>query len=310
MTDELFVFSFLMEILMAILQKNTTIGFIGIGVMGSSMAGHILKRGYALHVFTRTKSKAEEICKKGAIWENTIKDIAKKCNVIITMLGYPSDVEQVYSGKEGILENAMPETTVIDMTTSSPKLAQNIYREAATRSIKCLDAPVSGGDIGARNASLSIMAGGDKEVFDEMLPVFEIMGKNIELQGGAGCGQHTKMANQIAIAAGMVAMCESLAYSKKAGLNLDTVLKSIGGGAAQSWSLNNLGTRIIEADFKPGFYVKHFIKDMGIALESAADMGVDTPGLSLAKALYDKLAAMGFENDGTQALYRLFISGG
>ncbi len=295
---------------MALAQNNTAIGFIGMGVMGTSMAGHIMNKGYPLHVFTRTRSKAEKICGAGAIWEKTIKDIAEKCNVIITMLGYPADVKQVYLEQGGILDNAVPGSTVIDMTTSSPKLAQKIYKEAGARSIRCLDAPVSGGDIGARNAALSIMVGGDKSVFDEMMPIFEIMGKNIQLQGGAGCGQHTKMANQIAIAAGMVAMCESLAYSKKAGLNLENVLKSIGGGAAQSWSLNNLGTRIIEGDFKPGFYVKHFIKDMDIALESAKAMGLDTPGLALAKKLYDKLISMGFGNDGTQALYRLFISDG
>lgn len=292
---------------MEISPKHTIVGFIGTGVMGNSMAGHILNAGYELHLYTRTRSKADELCKKGAVWESTVPDLAKKCNLIITMVGFPADVEEIYLQKDGIIDSCSPETTVVDMTTSSPLLAVKIYESAKKRSIRALDAPVSGGDIGAKGATLSIMVGGDRADFDAVVPVFELMGKNIWLQGGPGSGQHTKMANQIAIASGMVGVCESLAYASRSGLNPEMVLKSIGSGAAGSWSLNNLGPRIIKGDFSPGFYIKHFIKDMGIAIESAKEMGLDTPGLTLAKSLYDKLAENGYEYDGTQSLYRLFI---
>ncbi len=287
---------------------NTTIGFIGIGVMGGSMAGHILNAGYPLHVYTRTRSKADTLCAKGAVREENIANLSKKCNVIITMVGFPADVEDIYLNKEGILGNAAPGSIVIDMTTSSPALAEKIYEQAALRAIKSLDAPVSGGDIGAKNAALSIMAGGDQETFDQVMPLFELMGKTIFLQGKAGCGQHTKMVNQITIAAGMIGVCECLVYAEKFGLDQENVLKSIGSGAAGSWSLSNLGPRIIAGDFAPGFYVKHFIKDMGIAIDSARIMGLDMPGLTLAKSLYDILAASGCENDGTHALYKLIDS--
>ncbi|MBF0467268.1 MAG: NAD(P)-dependent oxidoreductase [Desulfamplus sp.] len=292
---------------MDIAPQRTVVGFIGTGVMGGSMAGHILDAGYQVHVYTRTRSKADAICKKGAVWEETIASLAVKCHLVITMVGLPADVESIYLQQDGIIENALPGTILVDMTTSSPVLAVKIYESAARHSLHALDAPVSGGDIGARDATLSIMAGGDRAIFDAVMPVFEVMGKNILLQGGAGCGQHTKMANQIAIAAGMVGICESLAYTVKSGLDPESVLKSIGSGAAGSWTLNNLGPRIIKGDFAPGFYVKHFIKDMGIAIESAKEMGLETPGLVLAKSLYDKLAENGYEYDGTQALYRLFI---
>lgn len=290
---------------MKISPENTTIGFIGIGVMGNSMAGHLMNAGYSLHVHTRTRSKADTLCAKGAVWENSIAELSKKCNVIITMVGFPTDVEQLYLSEGGILDNAAPESMVIDMTTSSPALARKIHAQASQRDIQALDAPVSGGDIGARNATLSIMAGGDKKSFDQAMPLFELMGKIIYLQGEAGSGQHTKMVNQIAIAAGMIGVCEALAYAGESGLDPEMVLKNIGSGAAGSWSLNNLGPRIISGDFAPGFYVKHFIKDMGIAIDSAREMGLDTPGLDMAKSLYDKLAASGCENDGTQALYKL-----
>ena len=290
---------------MALTPENSSIGFIGIGVMGNSIAGHLLDAGYPLHIYTRTRTKADEICAKGAVWNESVAALAPKCNVIITMVGYPSDVEEVYLNREGILENAKPGTLVIDMTTSSPALAKKIYNQAKTAGIESLDAPVSGGDIGARNAALSIMVGGDQAAFDKALPIFELMGKTIYLQGGAGSGQHTKMVNQIAIASGMVGVCESIVYAERSGLDPETVLKSITGGAAGSWSLSNLAPRIIKGDFAPGFYVKHFIKDMGIALESANEMGLDMPGLSLAKSLYDALAESGYENDGTQALYKL-----
>ncbi|MBF0228052.1 MAG: NAD(P)-dependent oxidoreductase [Desulfamplus sp.] len=292
---------------MIISPKNSVVGFIGTGVMGNSMAGHILDAGYQLHVYSRTKSKAELICKKGAIWENTTAELAKKCNVIITIVGFPSDVEEVYLQQGGIIENASPETILIDMTTSSPLLAVKIYEASKKRSIHALDAPVSGGDIGAKNAALVIMVGGDKDIFEASKSILEVMGKNIHLQGNAGSGQHTKMANQISIAACMLGLCETLVYAKKAGLDPEIVLKNIGTGSAGSWSLNNLGPRIIKGDFAPGFYVRHFIKDMGIAIDSAKEMGLDLPGLNLAKSLYDKVAQNGYEYEGTQALYRLFM---
>ena len=285
---------------------KTIVGFIGLGVMGQSMAGHILNAGYELHVYTRTKDKAENIISNGGVWDNTVKELSAKCDVIITIVGFPADVEEVYLGERGILNHAGKEAVVIDMTTSSPDLAVKIYEKAKEKGIESLDAPVSGGDLGAQNASLSIMVGGDKKTFDKSFPLFEVMGKNIVLQGKPGSGQHTKMANQIAIAAGMVAVCESLAYAKKAGLNLETVLKSIGQGAAGSWSLNNLGPKMIAQNFEPGFYIKHFIKDMNIASSSSNRLGLETPGLDLALSLYKKIAEKGFENDGTQALFKLF----
>jgi 3-hydroxyisobutyrate dehydrogenase len=292
--------------MMMISPDKTTIGFIGTGVMGNSMAGHVLNAGYRVHVFSRTKARAESLCRAGAVWEDSVAVLAEKSQVVITMVGFPKDVEQVYFGPDGILENAASGTIAVDMTTSDPGLAEKIYRAGKERGIRILDAPVSGGDVGAQNATLSIMAGGDPEVFQSVVPLFEIMGKNIVHQGGAGKGQHTKVSNQIAIAAGMVAVCESLAYAAKAGLDPSTVLESIGKGAAGSWSLNSLGPRMIAGNFAPGFFVKHFIKDMAIALVSAKELNLNTPGLNLAYELYQKLAANGCENDGTQALYKLF----
>jgi 3-hydroxyisobutyrate dehydrogenase len=291
---------------MSIAPGKTIVGFIGLGVMGQSMANHILNAGYTLHVYTRTRRKARDIISKGAVWEKAISDLTVKCDVIITMVGFPADVEEVYLGDKGILNHACKGALVIDMTTSSPDLAVEIFKKAKEKGLESLDAPVSGGDLGAQNAMLSIMVGGDKKTFDKAFPLFEVMGKNIVLQGEAGAGQHTKMANQIAIAAGMVAVCESLAYAKKAGLDPKTVLKSIGQGAAGSWSLNNLGPRMIAQNFEPGFYIKHFIKDMDIAATSSSRMGLETPGLDLALSLYKKMAEKGFENNGTQALFKLF----
>lgn len=281
-------------------------GFIGLGVMGQSMAGHILNAGYELHVYTRTKKTAENIISKGAIWEASVSELSTKCDVIVTIVGFPTDVEEVYLGNDGILKHAKKGALVIDMTTSSPDLAAKIAEKAAEKGIDSLDAPVSGGDLGAQNATLTIMVGGDKTVFDKAFPLFEVMGKNIVLQGGPGSGQHTKMANQIAIAAGMVGVCESLAYAKKSGLDPATVLKSIGKGAAESWTLNNLGPRMIAQNIEPGFYIKHFIKDMNIAVSSARQMGLGTPGLDLTLSLYEKMVKMGYEDKGTQALFRLF----
>ncbi|MFA1780612.1 NAD(P)-dependent oxidoreductase [Bacillus velezensis] len=286
---------------------NKTVGFIGLGVMGNSMASHILEAGYPVLVYTRTKQKAEEILNKGAVWQETVKDLSEKADIIITMVGYPSDVEDIYLGENGILRHAKEGTFVIDMTTSKPSLAKKIAEQAKEKSIHALDAPVSGGDIGARNGTLAIMAGGEKEAFEACLPLFSVMGENIQYQGPAGSGQHTKMCNQIAIAAGMVGVAEAMAYAEKSGLNPEQVLKSITTGAAGSWSLSNLAPRMLKGDFAPGFYVKHFIKDMGIALEEAELMGEEMPGLTLAKSLYDKLSAQGEENSGTQSIYKLWV---
>ena len=291
---------------MSIESGKTRVGFIGLGVMGKSMAGHILKAGYALHVYTRTKSSSDELISQGAVWEESVKDLSRQCHVIITMVGFPSDVEEVYLPENGIIANTEKGSIIIDMTTSSPDLALKIYEKAQTTGIEALDAPVSGGDIGARNASLTIMVGGDKKSFDKVLPLFEAMGNNVVLQGGPGAGQHTKMANQMAMAAGLISVCESLSYAKRAGLDPEKVLKSIGTGSAASWSLNNLGPRIIAGNPEPGFYVKHFIKDMTIAANSSRNLELETPGLDLALSLYKKLAKMGYEDKGTQALWKLF----
>ena len=291
---------------MKLSKENTTIGFVGIGVMGRSMAGHLLGDGYPLHIYTRTKTSADDLVTAGAVWEESVKTLAGKCDVVFTMLGFPPDVEGVYFGEQGLLANMKPGTYVVDMSTSRPDLAVEIFETAASVKVSTLDAPVSGGDIGARDARLSIMVGGEQEVFDIVLPLFQLMGTNVVFQGSAGSGQHTKMCNQIAIAAGMMGVCEAFAYAEKAGLDPETVLKSIESGAAGSWSLSNLVPRIIAGDYAPGFYVKHFIKDMAIAIEAADSMGVEVPGLKLAKSLYAKLAEAGGENYGTQALYKLY----
>jgi 3-hydroxyisobutyrate dehydrogenase len=284
-----------------------TIGFIGLGVMGKSMARHLLKAGYPLLVYTRTKEKANDLIEEGAVWKETVAELAKEADVVITMVGYPQDVEEVYFGDEGILANAKEGSYVIDMTTSNPTLAEKIYQEAKKRNIYALDAPVSGGDIGARQGTLTIMVGGDEEVFSACKPILERLGTNIIHQGKAGAGQHTKMCNQIAIASNMIGVCEALAYAKRSGLDPLKVLESISQGAAGSWSLSNLAPRMLSGDFKPGFYVKHFIKDMKIALEEAEKMNLQLPGLALAKSMYEELAKAGEENSGTQALYKRYI---
>lgn len=287
-------------------KETTTIGFIGIGVMGKSMAAHLMKAGLDVVVYNRTKEKALPLIEEGAVWKDTVKDVAEVADVIITIVGYPHDVEEVYLGENGLLNNAKTGTYFIDMTTSKPSLAVKIYEEAKNRGMHALDAPVSGGDIGAKEARLAIMVGGDEADFQTVLPIFEKMGQNIILQGGAGAGQHTKMCNQMAIATGMIGVCEAIAYAEKSGLSPKKVLQTIETGAAGSFSLSKLGPRIIDGDFEPGFYVKHFIKDMTIALQSAEEMGLLTPGLKLAKQLYEKLAESGEENSGTQALYKLY----
>ncbi|MEC3885791.1 NAD(P)-dependent oxidoreductase [Halobacillus sp. HZG1] len=287
-------------------MTKQTIGFIGAGVMGKSMARNLMKAGYDLNVFTRTKGKADDLVAEGANWKESVARLSEHSDFIITIVGYPSDVEEVYFGGDGIIENAKPGSYVIDMTTSSPDLAQEIAEKAEKAGIHAYDAPVSGGDVGARNGKLTIMVGGNQEYFDEVLPVFQAMGENIVLQGEAGAGQHTKMSNQIAIASGMLGVCEAITYAEKAGLDPKKVLSSIEFGAAGSWSLSNLGPRMIDGNFDPGFYVKHFIKDMKIAIDSAENMQIPVPGLKLAKQLYEELSEAGGDNDGTQALYKYY----
>ncbi len=288
---------------MVVSAQHTVIGFIGLGVMGKSMVSHLLNDGYKTHVYNRTKAKAEDLLKKGAVLQDSPAGVARAADVIITIVGYPADVEEIYFGESGILKNGKEGSVVIDMTTSSPDLAVKIHSEADSKKMNALDAPVSGGDIGAREGTLSIMVGGDKDIYEEVKPLFELMGKNIVYQGKAGSGQHCKMANQIAIASNIMGVCESIRYAEKAGLDPSAVLQSISSGAAASWSLSNLAPRMLRGDFDPGFYIKHFIKDMGIAMQSAQNIGLDASGLALAKSLYDKLAAEGKEDLGTQALY-------
>lgn len=287
------------------MNKKLIIGFIGIGVMGKSMAMHLLNAGYQVHMYTRTKAKAADLLAQGAIWEDSPKAIAGSCNFIITMVGYPKDVEEVYF-HDGILDYAKAGTYCIDMTTSSPALAKEIARVATGKNLFALDAPVSGGDIGAKNGQLAIMVGGEKEAFEQALPILQLLGTNIKWQGNAGAGQYTKMCNQIAIASNMIGVCEAIVYAKKVGLNPTSVLDSISTGAAGSWSLSNLAPRIINGDYSPGFFVKHFIKDIKIALESAKELDLHLPGLTLAETLYEQLAKDGGENDGTQALIKLW----
>jgi len=287
-------------------RGETVVGFIGIGVMGKSMAHNLLHGGYDLHVFSRTKEKAEELVEQGCTWQATPADVAAAADIIITMIGSPADVEEVYLAEDGVLAGARRGAIVIDMTTSSPQLAELIHERAGQGGVSALDAPVSGGDIGARDGTLSIMVGGDRDAFEKALPLFEVMGKNIVYQGAAGSGQHCKMANQIAVASTMIGVCESLRYAEKAGLDPRTVLDSIEAGAAGSWTLTNLAPRMINGDFGPGFYVKHFIKDMNIALESCSDIGLKARGLQLAKELYDQISAEGGDYLGTHSLYQQY----
>lgn len=287
-------------------MASHSIAFIGTGVMGRSMAGHLIKAGHTLHVHNRSREKAASLIEHGAIWHDTPGSAAAAADFVVTIVGFPADVEQIYLGEGGIISSARPGAVLIDMTTSSPKLARRIAEAAAVRGCAALDAPVSGGDIGAREARLVIMVGGDETTFAKARPLLEVIGKNIILQGPAGAGQHTKMANQITIAAAMLAWAEALVYAKRAGLDPARVLESIGGGAATSWSLVNLAPRALAGNFAPGFYVKHFLKDMRIALDSAAELKLDLRGLALAKQLYDRVAAKGWEDCGTQVIFRLY----
>ncbi len=278
------------------------IGWIGTGVMGKSMAGHLQAAGHELYVFTRTKEKAGDLLEKGAHWCASPAEVARQSEIVFTIVGFPADVEATYLGETGVLSVDGPCRIVVDMTTSEPGIAKRIADVAAAKGIACLDAPVSGGDIGARNAKLAIMTGGDKAAFDEVLPLFQLMGENIAYMGATGAGQHTKMCNQTLIAGTMIGVCESLLYAAKVGLDQQAVIDIIGKGAAGSWSINNLGPRIVQGNYDPGFFVEHFIKDMGIALKEAAVANLSLPGLALVHQLYMAVKAQGHGRLGTQAL--------
>lgn len=284
------------------IDKNTTIGWVGTGVMGASMVSHLHKAGYQCIVYNRTKEKAANLLEQGIAWANSAGEVAAQADVIFTIVGFPKDVREVYLGEQGIMNSAREGSVLVDMTTTEPSLAVEIYEVAKAKSIQSIDAPVSGGDVGAKNAGLSIMVGGDKDSVDDIMPLFELMGKNIVYQGAAGSGQHTKMCNQITIAGTMIGVCEALLYGHKAGLDLTTMLSSISGGAASCWTLNNLAPRIVNRNFDPGFYVEHFIKDMSIALKEGEAMGLSLPGLGLVKQLYLAVQAQGHGKMGTHAL--------
>ena len=290
-------------------SSKARIGFIGLGIMGQSMAGHLLTAGHPLAVYNRSADKAAALVAKGAAACVTPAQVAQQSDVIITMVGYPSDVEQVWLGAEGLIAHAR-NALLIDMTTSSPALAKRLAVEAVKAGHQALDAPVSGGDVGAREAKLSVMVGGEASAFGKALPILQLMGANIVHMGGAGAGQHTKMSNQIVIASTIMGVCEGLAYAKAAGLDSAALLQCIGGGAAGGFQLNVMGARIAKGDFAPGFLVEHFLKDLGIALAEASNMGLDLPGVTLARKLYDELAGRGLGRLGTQALYQLYSAGG
>lgn len=286
----------------ALSPDRARVGWIGTGLMGASMCRHLIERGYRATVTTRTPSKADDLVAAGAAWAASPAEVAAVSDVVFSMVGTPADVRDVMFGDAGVLGAARPGTVLVDMTTSEPSLAIEVAAAAAERGVAALDAPVSGGDVGARNAALSIMVGGDRDAFDAVLPCFEAMGSTIVHQGGPGAGQHTKMVNQTLIAGTMVTMCEALLYAYRAGLDLETVLRSVGPGAAGSWSLANLAPRALRGDFAPGFMIDHFVKDLGIALAEARRMQLDVPGLTLAQRLYVDAQANGHGRDGTQAL--------
>ncbi len=285
-----------------IVPGKTNIGWIGTGVMGNSMVGHLMKAGFKATVYNRSKDKAAELLKQGAAWGETPKAVAEKSDVVFAIVGFPKDVREVFLGSDGALAGSKAGTVLVDMTTSEPSLAVEISDTAKKKGVHAVDAPVSGGDVGAKNAALSIMIGGDKEVVDALQPCWQAMGKTIVHQGPAGAGQHTKMVNQILISTTMIGLCEALLYGYKSGLDLETVFKSVSTGAAGSKSLDNLGPRILTGNFDPGFYVEHFIKDMGIALAEAKAMGLSLPGLALAEQLYLSVKAKGWGRNGTHAL--------
>ena len=289
--------------------SKPAVGFIGLGIMGRSMAGHILAGGHPLHVYNRTAAKADALVAAGAIRHAEPSAVAAAADIVFTMLGTPADVEDIVLAPGGLLARARPGAILVDCTTSSPSLARRIAAAAAERGLAALDAPVSGGDVGARDAKLSIMVGGDQDAFERVRPVLALMGTNIRRQGGPGAGQHTKMANQIVIASTLMGVCEGLAYAGRTGLDPAEVLNSIGTGAAGGFQLTVLGPRMLAGDFAPGFTVHHLLKDLGIALDEAKAMGLDLPGLELARRLYQRLAAEGGGADGTQALFRLYQPG-
>ena len=287
---------------MTVAPGKTRIGWIGTGVMGRWMCQHLMNLGYSATVFNRTKAKTQPLLDAGAIGADSSREVAANSDVIFTIVGFPPDVRDVYLGDQGILKGANDGSIVVDMTTTEPSLAKEIYNCAKAQGIDSIDAPVSGGDVGAREARLSIMVGGDKGAVTTVMPLFEAMGKNFVHQGNAGAGQHTKMCNQITIAGTMIGVCEALIYGHKAGLELETMLSSIGGGAAACWTLDNLAPRVLKRNFDPGFFVEHFIKDMGIALDEAKNMGLSLPGLALVHQLYIAVQAQGHGRLGTHAL--------
>lgn len=287
---------------MKIAPGSTRVGWIGTGVMGQSMCGHLVRAGFAATVYNRSRSKAQGLLDRGAAWGNTPQEVAQRSDVVFAIVGFPKDVREVFLGSDGALAGAKPGTILVDMTSSEPSLAVEIYEAAKAKGMHAVDAPVSGGDIGAKEARLSIMIGGDKEVVEALRPCWDAMGKTIIHQGGPGAGQHTKAVNQTLIASNMVGVCEALLYAYKAGLDLPTVLQSVAPGAAGSWSLSNLGPRIIAGNFDPGFFVEHFIKDMGIVLDEAKRMNLALPGIALARQLYIALQAQGHGRSGTHAL--------
>jgi 3-hydroxyisobutyrate dehydrogenase len=290
------------------ISSKPRIGFIGLGIMGQHMAAHLLAAGHSLAVYNRSPDKAAALVAKGAVACANPAEVARQSDVIITMVGYPSDVEQVWLGAEGVIAHAR-HALLIDMTTSSPALAKRLAEESAKAGHQAIDAPVSGGDVGARDAKLSIMVGGEASAFDKALPILQLMGANIVHMGGAGAGQHTKMSNQIVIASTIMGVCEGLAYAKGAGLDPAALLQCIGGGAAGGFQLNVMGARIAKGDFAPGFFIEHFLKDLGIALAEAKNMGIDLPGASLARKLYNEMAEKGLGRLGTQALFQLYTAG-
>jgi 3-hydroxyisobutyrate dehydrogenase len=281
---------------------KTQIGWIGTGVMGASMCGHLLSAGYQITVYNRTKAKAQPLLDRGATWADSPKDVAAASDVVFSIVGFPQDVREVILGPGGVLEGAKPGTIVVDMTTSEPSLAQEIAAEAAKRGVYALDAPVTGGDVGARQATLSIMVGGEKEAVEAVWPCFERMGKTIVHHGGPGAGQHAKLANQIIIAGNMIGVCEGLLYAYRAGLDLQKFLQSVSAGSAGSWAVSNLAPRMLQNNFDPGFFVEHFVKDMAIALQEARRMNLSLPGLGLVQQLYVAVQAQGHGRCGTHAL--------
>ena len=286
-------------------MEEMSIGWIGTGVMGNAMCGHLLDAGHQVAVFNRSKDKTDNLVAKGAVWCESPKAVAQASDVIFAIVGLPPDVEEVFLGVDGVLAGADSGNVIVDMTTSSPELARTIAQQAEEKGVHALDAPVSGGDIGARDATLAIMVGGEKPVFERIHPLFECMGKNIALMGEAGAGQHTKMCNQILIAGTMIGTVECLLYAHRVGMDQDSVIDVIGQGAASSWCINTLGRRIAKNDFDPGFFIKHFVKDMGIALAEAQRMNLSLPGLALVNQFYTAAMAMGYESLGTQGLYRV-----